>query len=446
MDFHVISICAVAAAALVAVRSPAAADTPAKAEAPTLQPLLCGYNPDPSICRDGDDYYLVTSSFSLHPGLPIYHSRDLRNWETIGHAWRETWPCRTDDRGIFAATIRRHKGLFYISVTWVGGFAPQVSYILTAEDPRGPWSKPVEISAKKGIDASLFFDGDDVWYLENRGVEKPLWKGHAQIWMQRIDVSTGRLFGDVHVLSDGFGEAPPWAEGPHLYKIGGKYVLLFAQGGTHFGHEEIALVSDCVTGPYSARGRNPVVTAKDWGPKSPLQSFGHADIVDTPDGKWYGVFLGHRMLSAGDGVFCPLGRETFMCPVEWENGVSPMFRRDACIAGSWRDPSETWYSLLTHPEWNARLKKVKSHRESFSTELKPAEAIVIYRSDKGYYARTNKTDRVVSASVALDGLNVAFELDGIKEGPLPAAPLCDQPAHNRYNGLMVGTFGPTESK
>ena len=414
-------------------------------ETPDLKPLLSGFNPDPSICRVGEDYYLVTSSFEIFPGVPVYHSKDLRHWEVIGHAWSHPdfssyagTHGRNDDDGIWAPTIRHHDGTFYVSVTWRGR-EEQANYIVTAKDPRGPWSRPMKVQANTGIDGSLFFDDDGrVYYQSNCKVP---WHKHAVIWAQEVDVATGELKGEKHYLSKGSGGYPRFAEGPHLYKIRGKYYLLMAQGGTGYNHAASLHVADSVFGPYKECEGNPVITASDWGTRSPIQAFGHADIVDTPDGEWYGVFLGKRYLGEGEelNTLCPLGRETFMCPVVWE-GETAKFLREGAIEGEWRDLADTWYSLMTHPEWYARLKKVKSHHETFRTDLKPNEAIVLYRSDEGYYARTNTTGRTIAASVTLDGTSVLFEMDGEKEGPLPVNPLCDQKKINRFNGLMVGTF------
>ena len=417
-------------------------------DTPALKPLLSGFNPDPSICRVGEDYYLVTSSFEIFPGVPVYHSKDLRHWEVIGHAWSHPefssyarTHGRNDDDGIWAPTIRYNDGTFYVCVTWRGR-EEQANYIVTAKDPAGPWSRPVKVQANTGIDGSLFFDDDGrVYYHSNCRPPKIEWGRQCAIWAQEVDVETGELKGERHILSCGSGHQPVLAEGPHIYKISGKYYLLMAQGGTGYRHAASLHVADGVFGPYKECKENPVITASDWGTRSPIQAFGHADIVDTPDGKWYGVFLGKRYLGEGKelNTLCPLGRETFMCPVVWE-GETAKFLRDEAIEGEWCDPLNTWYSLMTHPEWHARLRKVKSHNETFRAELKPGEAIVLYRSDEGYYARTNTTDRTIAASVTLDGTSVFFEMDDAKEGPLPVNPLCDQKKINRFNGLMVGTF------
>ena len=355
---HAKTMSAVAALAIFAACGWAHSLAAGDAAPSAVHPLLSGGNPDPTICRVGDDYYIATSSFSLSPGMPVYRSKDMVHWEIASHAWQEKWPCKTPDDGIWAPTLRHHNGVFYLTVTWHDGFKKAENYLLTAKDPAGPWSKPLKIDAESGIDGSLFFDGDDVWYLSNRQPSKQKWRGHCQIWMQRIDLSHGHLLGEKHVLSDGFGDAPAFAEGPHLYKIGGKYLLLHAQGGTAWGHMEIALVSDCVIGPYTHVAGNPVLTAKDWGRRSPLQAFGHADLVQMPDGEWRAVFLGMRM--ADEGKKCPLGRETFSCRVDLDdNGLPTRFRRKGLIAGDWTDHAATRYSLLDRPGDPVRYVKVR---------------------------------------------------------------------------------------
>lgn len=427
--FHLTVLCAILGAA-VAMAIPA------------IEPLLCGFNPDPSICRAGEDYYLVTSSFSLFPGLPVYHSRNLTDWEVIGHAWTSLMgqPVPSDDDGIWAPTIRFHDGTFYISVTFRGKDG-QANYILSAKNPAGPWSEPVKVDAKEGIDGSLFFDGAKAYYQSNARPKKIEWGRQCVIWAQEIDLATLRLLGERHVLTSGSGEKPVFAEGPHIYKIDGKYRLLMAQGGTGFDHAASLHVAENVFGPYEACAGNPVLTATDLGKASPLQAFGHADLVDTPSNTWFAVFLARRMLAGG--TLCPLGRETFLCPVEWQTDGSAKFLREKSVKGSWRDRAGVRYSLMTHPEWNARLQKVKSHNETFSTGLAPGDAICIYRSTQGFYSRTNTTSRTIPASVSLSESGVRFTLDGVTESEtLPLAPLCDQPRHNRFNGLAVGTFTP----
>lgn len=353
------------AAAALALPLPVHASAPAQDEIP---PLLSGFNPDPTICRVGADYYLATSSFELLPGIPIYHSTNLVDWTVVSHAWTQKRPCKNFDAGIWAPTLRYRDGMFYIVVTWRGGFDNKSeNYLLKAKDPKGPWSEPALVDDTGGIDPSLFFDDDGTaWYIANRAINpKKGWNRSTLIWMQRIDLGTGRRFGKEYVLTKGVGRNPKLVEGPHLYKIGGKYVLAIAQGGTSHGHGEFVLTSDCVTGPYAPLSNEPLLTAVDWGKKSPYRSFGHADIVDTPDGRHFAVFLGRRYYPAlaADGkteLKCPLGRETFLCPVVVGEGVkSLVFERGKCIAGRWTDRTGTRYSIMSRPGDTNRYVKAR---------------------------------------------------------------------------------------
>ncbi|MBR1921706.1 MAG: family 43 glycosylhydrolase [Kiritimatiellae bacterium] len=420
-------------------------DAPASGAA---EPLLAGFNPDPSICRVGSDYYLATSSFELFPGIPVYHSTDLVNWRLVSHAWshpdfadlRAAGRDWGDDDGNWAPTIRHRDGTFYVTVTFRGK-ERQGNYLVTAKDPRGPWSRPVLLDDGSGIDPSLFFDDDGTCYLlANKPSPKKEWPAQCVIWAQKVDLEKGALVGPVHDLTTGTGVRPRYAEGPHIYKVGRRYYLLIAQGGTEYSHQVALLSSDAATGPYApcGGGDGVVLTAVDWGEKSPLQAFGHADLVDTPDGRSFAVFLGKRMLA--DGRLNILGRETFMCPVEWQADGTAKFLREKAVKGAWRDEQDTRYSLMTHPDWNARFKKVKGHRETFRAELAPGESIVLYRSEKGYLARANTTGRTIPAAVELKGREVFFELDGRREGPLSVEALGEKATHNRFNGLVVGTW------
>jgi len=281
-------------------------------------PILPGFNPDPSICRVGDDYYLVTSSFTWFPGLPIYHSKDLVNWEKIGHALNQPdWIDMNgldDNDGIWAPTIRFHDGLFYIITTAnkSGG-----NFFITAADPRGPWSEPVWIRETTGIDPSLFWDDDGrSYYIGNTWDFKKSWSSQCAVWIQEIDLAQGKLIGERKILTYGHANNATYAEGPHIYKINGKYLLLMAEGGSSYYHAVTAHHSQSLWGPYVADRVNPVLTHRHLGKDYPIQNLGHADLVQTPNGTWYSVALGVRNV---DG-YAPLARETFLCWVKFEDG------------------------------------------------------------------------------------------------------------------------------
>ncbi|WP_300544894.1 glycoside hydrolase family 43 protein [Maricaulis sp.] len=289
-------------------------------------PVLSGFYPDPSNTRAGEDYYLVTSTFAYYPGLPVFHSRDLVNWTQIGNAIDR--PDMVDfgnlglSRGLFAPAIEYHDGVFYILNTCVdcGG-----NFLVTAEDPAGPWSDPVWLpDLEGGIDPSLFVDDDGRAYILNNGPpdRTPEYEGHRAIWIQEFDLENLETFGPRTVLVDGgidFSQQPVWIEGPHIYKVDGRYLLSAAEGGTAINHSQVVLESDAPMGPYEAWENNPILTQRDLPPDRahPVTSAGHADLVQTPDGDWWATFLAVRPYQ---GDMYNTGRETFLMPVRWENG------------------------------------------------------------------------------------------------------------------------------
>jgi alpha-N-arabinofuranosidase len=280
-------------------------------------PILPGCHPDPSICRVGDDFYLVTSTFEYAPGLPVHHSRDLRSWRLVGHAASQVPLTGTgSSRGLFAPTIRFHDGTFYVVCTLVspGEGQPGGNFLVTATDPAGPWSEPVWLEDAEGIDPSLFFDDDgSVWYVGTHPAHDPQWPGQTTVWLRELDLAQRRLVGPVHELWTGALIGAVWAEGPHLYKVGGRYYLLAAEGGTAEHHAISVARADAVTGPYVGDRANPVLTHRHLGRAFPISAVGHADLVELADGTWWAALLAVRR----GQVF---GRETFVVPVTWEDG------------------------------------------------------------------------------------------------------------------------------
>ena len=288
-------------------------------------PILTGFYPDPSICRVGNDYYLVNSSFAYYPGLPLFHSKDLVSWKQIGHAMNR--PEQLDligagvSRGLFAPAISYYKGIFYITCTLVD---KEGNFVITAKDPAGPWSDPIWLNEVDGIDPSIFFDEDDRAYLLYNSVppgNKSLWDGHRTIRMYEFDYKNLKVTGEQKILIDGgsdISKKPVWIEGPHIYKRNGWYYLLCAEGGTYYNHSEVAFRSKTIDGPFIPYENNPILTQRHLDPnrKDPITTTGHADLVETPDGKWYAVFLGCRPY---EGSHYNTGRETFMAPVSWIN-------------------------------------------------------------------------------------------------------------------------------
>jgi alpha-N-arabinofuranosidase len=289
-------------------------------------PILQGFYPDPSVTRVGNDFYLVTSTFSYFPGIPVFHSRDLVSWTQIGNAIDR--PEQLDfkqlglSRGVFAPTIQAKAGTFYILNTCVdcGG-----NFVITAKNPAGPWSDPIWLpDLEGGIDPSLFFDTDGKTWILNNGPPEgtPQYEGHRAIWIQQFDLKALKTIGPRKVLVNGgvdFSKKPIWIEGPHIFRKDGWYYLSCAEGGTAEGHSQVILRSKSVTGPYEANPANPILTQRDV-PRdrdNPITSAGHAQLVTTPDGKWWATFLAVRPY---EGDFYATGRETLLMPVRWENG------------------------------------------------------------------------------------------------------------------------------
>jgi alpha-N-arabinofuranosidase len=270
-------------------------------------PILPGFYPDPSICSVGEEYYMITSSFAFFPGIPIFKSTDLVNWEQIGHVLDRESQLNLRGAGysdgIFAPTIRYNDGVFYVITTNMGNGG---NFIVTAEDPKGPWSDPYWINYAEGIDPSLFFDDDGkVYYM-----------GDHEIWAQEIDLNKMELKGESYILWKGALKNASFVEGPHIYKLNDFYYLLISEGGTQHYHSVTIARSKNIFGPYEGNPGNPILTHRHIGKGYPISNPGHADLIRTQNGEWYMVALASRPYG---GYYKNLGRETFLIPVEWED-------------------------------------------------------------------------------------------------------------------------------
>lgn len=283
-------------------------------------PILSGFYPDPSICRVEDDFYIVNSSFGYAPGVPIFHSKDLAHWEQIGNILEREEQLVIEkeriSRGIFAPTIRYYKGLFYMITTNVsyGG-----NFVVTAKDPKGPWSKPYYLGEEaKGIDPSLFFDDDGkCYYCGTRpNPEGVRYNGDWEIWVQELDLDSMKLVGKSMAIWNGAVRGGIWPEGPHIYKIGGYYYLMHAEGGTGPEHSISVARSKKLFQWFEGCPRNPIFTHRNLGMNYPVIYAGHGDLVDDKKGNWYVVMLASRPCKKHSSM----GRETFLAKVIWENG------------------------------------------------------------------------------------------------------------------------------
>ena len=444
-------------------------------------PIIRGAFADPSICRVGDYYYITNSSVEWFPGLPIHRSKDLVNWELIGYGMKNKYHNSIkngvrDSNGIFAPTIRYHDGLFYIITTNVGGGG---NFYITASDPAGEWSEPVWLHSK-GIDPSLFWDDDGkCYYIGNGNLSgKKEWYGQGGIWMQELDLYKKKLVGEPRQLTFGHATNARWDEGPHLYKIEGKYVLLLAEGGTAKYHAVTCFVSDSIWGEYVPEQINPIITHRHLGLDYPIYAVGHADLVKTQNGEWWMVLLGKRRGLNGE---CNLGRETFLTPVrvekyndvdnkesisiivnpgegkipvehkrpllEWSPVSSPVIKDDFNgkeLGLEWvflRTPMTDWYSLCNgrlsidlRPESASKfvnpsmiVKRIKDHIFEAEAEMlfsgfseNEEAGIILYRSS-GYYTTLTKKKNNIIVSTIFDGVRTDlvkrhFEGDKLRLG------------------------------
>lgn len=303
-------------------------------------PILQGCFPDPSITRKGDDYFLVCSSFAMFPGVPIFHSKDLVNWKQIGHVLERKSQLKVFDTGIsagvYAPTIRYNKNndtFYMITTQFAGGFG---NIIVKTKDPFAGWSDPIKLNFD-GIDPSIFFDDDGKAYVVHNDAPdkgKELYNGHRVIKVWEYDVEKDQVIaGTDKIIVDGgvdITKKPIWIEAPHIYKRYGKYYLMCAEGGTGGWHSEVIFMSDNPKGPYIPAPNNPILSQRYLNPNraSKVDWAGHADLVETDDGKFYGVFLAVR---PNEKNRVNTGRETFLLPVDWsgtfpvfENGLVPM--------------------------------------------------------------------------------------------------------------------------
>ncbi|PPK78574.1 xylan 1,4-beta-xylosidase [Lacrimispora xylanisolvens] len=302
-------------------------------------PILPGFNPDPCICRKGDDYYLAVSTFEWFPGIPIYHSKDLKNWELYTHVL-------TDDetvdlkklpsaKGIWAPclTYCEEEDLFYVIYGVMNSMNARYfdvnNYLITATDIKGPWSEPVYLHSS-GFDASILHDNGKKYIVSlewetREGYEKP-----GAICMVEYDPEKKEIIGYPKRIWNG-GTDRGCIEAPHLYKRGEYYYIMCAEGGTGYNHCVTMGRSKEIWGPYAADPMNPIVTSVPgesnerhdpdhlkpgyYNTDSILQKSGHGSVVDTQKGETYLVHLCARPFVPE--LRCTLGRETAIQKMIW---------------------------------------------------------------------------------------------------------------------------------
>lgn len=278
-------------------------------------PIIPGFNPDPSLCRVGSDFYLVTSSMEYFPSVPIHHSRDLVHWRLLGHVLSRD--SQVDLRkthssgGIYAPTLRHDGRLFYMVTTLIGSAG---NFYVTAERPEGPWSDPIWLD-RDGIDPSFAFIDGTAYYTRNgKGSDFD----HPLIYQGTLDTQAQKIRVKPEPIWPGTGGV--WPEAPHLYKRGEYFYLMHAEGGTHYDHFEIIVRSRSPFGPFEVCPHGPILGHKKR-IGHPIQATGHADLVELPNGETWAVFLAVR---PKNGRFHHLGRETFLAKVTWTEDGWPV--------------------------------------------------------------------------------------------------------------------------
>ena len=265
-------------------------------------PVLRGFNPDPSICRAGDDYYIATSTFEWFPGVQIHHSKDLVNWHLVAHPLNEVkyldMKGNPNSGGIWAPDLSYADGKFWLIYTDVkvvdGMWKDCKNYLTTCDTVDGVWSDPIELNGS-GFDASLFHDIDGKKYLVNMYWDHRVYNHNFYgICLQEYSVEEKRLIGKPKIIYKG--TDIKYTEGPHLYHINDMYYLFVAEGGTTYQHSETVARCKTIDGEYETDPNYPLLSA--WKePTNKLQKCGHASLIETQNGEWYLAHLTGRPLA-----------------------------------------------------------------------------------------------------------------------------------------------------
>lgn len=407
-------------------------------------PILQGCYPDPAITKKGDDYYMVCSSFAMFPGVPIFHSKDLVNWTDLGGVLNNVSEFNPHDTGISAGvyapgiTYNPHNDTFYMIVTAFSGGLGNI--IVKTKDPMKGWGSPIKLDFG-GIDPSIFFDDNGKGYIVHNDAPdkgKELYEGHRVIKVWEYDLTTDKVIpGTDKIIVDGgvdLSKKPIWIEAPHLYKKNGKYYLMCAEGGTGGNHSEVIFTSDSPKGPFKPASNNPILTQRYF-PKDRANKVdwaGHADLIQGPDNKYYGVFLAIRP-NEKDRV--NIGRETFILPVDWsgefpvfENGLVPMQPKLKMPAGVTNQTEKngffpngnfTFTENFTSQKLDYRWIGLRGPRENFSAvskkgleitpfevnikEMKPTSTL-FYRQQHNTFSFTASVDYKLQSEKDLAGI------------------------------------------
>ena len=397
-----------------------------------LNPIMAGFYPDPSICRKGDTYYLVNSSFSFFPGVPISTSKDLVNWKQMGFVLdrQSQLPLGRQkvSGGIFAPAITYNKKnkTFYMITTNVG----MGNFFVKTKDPAKGWSEPIILPHVVGIDPSFCFDDNGKAYIVNN--DEPVgghdWVGERSIVCHEFSVKGDSTVGPSREILRGgthLENHPIWIEGPHMFKYNGFYYLMCAEGGTGSWHSEVILRSKNPFGPFESYSGNPILTQRQGlDPNRPdfVSSTGHADIVQTPNGQWWAVFLGCRPYEED---FYNTGRDTYLLPVTWKNGWPVILESGKAV------PTVNNKKGL-QPTENYNTGNF-SYEDNFGTDNLNIRWIFLRNPKNKFY------------SLGSDGLTIDPQPVNISQSESPSAIFCRQ-QHTTFTAETEINYTPSSSK
>jgi xylan 1,4-beta-xylosidase len=397
-----------------------------------LNPIMAGFYPDPSICRKGDTYYLVNSSFSFFPGVPISTSKDLVNWKQIGHVLDRPSQLPLSgqkvSQGIFAPAISYNKknNTFYMITTNIG----MGNFFVKTKDPAKGWSEPILLPDVKGIDPSFSFDDNGKAYIVNN--DEPVgghkWEGERSIVLHDFDVKGDSTVGHAKEILRGgthLERHPIWIEGPHLFKYKGSYFLMCAEGGTGDWHSEVILRSKSPYGPFESYEGNPILTQRqglDPNRSDIVTSTGHADIVQTPKGDWWAVFLGCRPYEQD---FYNTGRDTYLLPVTWKDGFPTILEQGKAV------PTVVTKKGLQY-EKNTNTGNF-TYTDYFNEDKLDMKWIYLRNPQGKFY------------SLGVDGLTLNLLPVNISDRESPSAIFCRQ-QHNTFSAETQVYFTPKSEK
>ncbi|KAF9039529.1 hypothetical protein BDZ89DRAFT_1060972 [Hymenopellis radicata] len=343
-----------------------------------INPIIPGWNPDPTFLRVGSDYFIATSTFETWPGVPIYHSKDLVNWNLIGHGLNRPSQLPLFGTpfagGVWAPALRYHHGVYYLTTTaryvYTAEFRqfPRSFYVTTTDIFSNKWSDPIYFDFL-GYDSDLFWDTNGDVYCTWCGINNAVDKIYG-IYQSKVDLATGDSLTPAQLIFNGTLPSNSTArpEGPHVYLINGTYYLMIAEGGTDVHHRTTIQRGPSPSGPWESNPNNPILF-NGANISLPVQDTGHSDLVELEDGTWWGSALGVRP-QAGNFSHQQLGREPYIFPVTWEdgwpvvNGGEPISEHLEGVLED-VDPVKPYYNDFSHPRLDESLFYMRTPYKTF---------------------------------------------------------------------------------